>query len=342
MRFKEQAVDIIIEDHGFGPWLKELKPQLHMQKVLVIASSSINVDLVKQELKKCRFDNVAFLIDSFVDPTTSSIQQANTIFTQSQCDTIIAIGGGSVIDLAKGTMYEQIGNNVIFIACPTTYAGTELTKGFMVVKDDLTKKSVYDVAVQPNVILIDPVLAHTLPAKVSEVVALDALTHCLEGATSSLMNPVADGSALYGIQLALQHLPVIQTAISSKWRMDMAIVGLLGSKAMDCGLGHIHTITYAIANNTSLSHGELNTLFAPFVIAKTIELGGEDIYKFIDLESVLYVFKHYIVEWDLMSRYTDEHEDRFIAQAVQDSAYISHPVVFRAQDFQEIFDNIIG
>jgi alcohol dehydrogenase class IV len=263
------------------------------------------------------------------------------MFNQSQCDTIIAIGGGSVIDLAKGIMYEQIGKPVIFIACPTTYAGTELTKGFMVVRDDLTKKSVYDIAVQPNVILIDPILAHTLPHKISEVVALDALTHCLEGATSSLANPIADGSALYGIQLALQHLPVSQTAISSKWRMDMAIVGLLGSKAMDCGLGHIHTITYAIANNTDLSHGELNCLFAPFVIAKTIEK-DPDVYKFVDIEKILEVYKHYILEWDLMSRYTDGHQDRFIAQAVQDSAYISHPVTFRPQDFQAIFDNIIG
>ena len=341
MRFKEQAVDIIIEEHSFGPWLKELKPELNMQKVMVIASSSINIDLIKQELTRCRFDSIVFLIDSFVDPTTASIQQANTMFNQSQCDTIIAIGGGSVIDLAKGIMYEQIGKPVIFIACPTTYAGTELTKGFMVVRDDLTKKSVYDEAVQPDVILIDPILAHTLPQKVSEVVALDALTHCLEGATSSLMNPVADGSALYGIQLALQHLPVSQTAISSKWRMDMAIVGLLGSKAMDCGLGHIHTITYAIANNTDLAHGELNCLFAPFVIAKTIEK-DPDVYKFVDLESVLYVYKHYIVEWDLIKRYTKDHQPRFIDQAVRDSGYISHPVTFRPQDFQEIFDNIIG
>ena len=338
MRFKEQAVDIIIEEHSFGPWLKELKPELNMQKVMVIASSSINIDLIKQELTRCRFDSIVFLIDSFVDPTTASIQQANTMFNQSQCDTIIAIGGGSVIDLAKGIMYEQIGKPVIFIACPTTYAGTELTKGFMVVRDDLTKKSVYDIAVQPDVILIDPVLAHTLPHKISEVVALDALTHCLEGATSSLANPIADGSALYGIQLALQHLP---GPIDAKWRMDMAIVGLLGSKAMDCGLGHIHTITYAIANNTDLSHGELNCLFAPFVIAKTIEK-DPDVYKFVDIEKILEVYKHYILEWDLMSRYTDGHQDRFIAQAVQDSAYISHPVTFRPQDFQAIFDNIIG
>ena len=116
MRFKEQNVDIIIEEHGFGPWLKELKPDLHMDKVLVIASSSINMDLIKQELDKCRFENVAYLIDSFVDPTTNSIQQAHNIFVQSECDTIIAIGGGSVIDLAKGIMYEEIVYHIIIIA----------------------------------------------------------------------------------------------------------------------------------------------------------------------------------------------------------------------------------
>ena len=60
MRFKEQTVDIIIEEHGFGPWLKELKTDLNMQKILVIASSSINIDLVKKELAKCRFDNLLF------------------------------------------------------------------------------------------------------------------------------------------------------------------------------------------------------------------------------------------------------------------------------------------
>jgi alcohol dehydrogenase class IV len=338
MRFKEQNVDIIIEEHGFGPWLKQLKSDLEIRKLFVIASSSINMDLIKQEIKKCRFDQTCYLIDSFVDPTTHSITSTNKIFKETECDTILAIGGGSVIDLAKGIMYENVLDTPKFVCCPTTYAGTELTKGFMVVRDDLTKKSVYDIAVQPNVILIDPILAHTLPHKISEVVALDALTHCLEGATSSLANPIADGSALYGIQLALQHLP---GPIDAKWRMDMAIVGLLGSKAMDCGLGHIHTITYAIANNTDLSHGELNCLFAPFVIAKTIEK-DPDVYKFVDLDKILEVYKHYILEWDLMSRYTDGHQDRFIAQAVQDSAYISHPVTFRPQDFQAIFDNIIG
>ena len=51
---------------------------------------------------------------------------------------------------------------------------------------------------------------------------------------------------------------------------------------------------------------------------------------------------HFILEWNLMSRYIDQHEDRFLAQAIQDSAYISHPVPFTAQDFQSIFDEILS
>ena len=66
------------------------------------------------------------------------------------------------------------------------------------------------------------------------------------------------------------------------------------------------------------------------------------VFKNIDVEEVMNVNRHYIIEWNLLSRYIDQHEDRFIAQAVQDSSYISHPVPFIAQDFQNIFNNILS
>ena len=68
----------------------------------------------------------------------------------------------------------------------------------------------------------------------------------------------------------------------------------------------------------------------------------ESVYEDIDISEVLDIYRHYIIEWNLHSRYIDQHEDRFIAQAVQDSAYISHPVPFTAQDFQSIFDDILS
>ena len=338
-RFTEQDVDIIIEKDSFNIFLKDLKTELNISKVFIIATSSLDQDKINHVVDNARFDNVVFYLNSFTDPTEESVKEATRAFRNSQADTIIGIGGGSVIDLAKAIVYENLTTRPSLILVPTTYAGTELTKGFMIVRPDHTKKSVYDKGVQPDVIIVDPTLALTLPEKISKVVALDALTHCLEGAVSSLRNPIAEGSALYGIKLALKHLP--HGHIDYQWREDMAIAGLLGSKAMDCGLGHIHTITYAIANNTDLSHGELNTLFAPFVISKTIEK-VPDVYEHVDLETVLEVYKHFILEWNLMSRYIDQHEDRFIAQAVQDSSYISHPVPFTAQDFQSIFDEILS
>ena len=338
-RFKEQNVDIIIEKDAFNIFLKDIKAELGISKVFIIATSSIDQDKVNNVVDNARFDDAIFYLNSFTDPTEESVKEASRAFRNSQADCIIGMGGGSVIDLAKAIVYNNITNRPHLILVPTTYAGTELTKGFMIVRPDHTKKSVYDVAVQPDVIIVDPTLALTLPDKISKVVALDALTHCLEGAVSSLRNPIAEGSALYGIKLALKHLPNGQ--IDYQWREDMAIVGLLGSKAMDCGLGHIHTITYAIANNTDLSHGELNTLFAPFVISKTIEK-DPNTYEHVNLETVLDVYKHFILEWNLLSRYIDQHEDIFIAQAVRDSAFISHPVPFTAQDFQSIFDEILS
>lgn len=338
-RFKEQNVDIIIEKDAFNIFLKDLKDELEISKVFVIATSSLDQDKLNYVIDNARFDNSVMYIDSFVDPTEESVNQAIEAFKQSEADTIIGIGGGSVIDLAKAVVYFNLTNRPNLLLVPTTYAGTELTKGFMIVRPDHTKKSVYDIGVQPDVIIVDPTLALTLPKKISEVVALDAMTHCLEGAVSSLRNPIAEGSALLGLKLCLNNLPTKQ--IDYEWREDMAIAGLLGSKAMDCGLGHIHTITYAIANNTDLSHGELNCLFAPYVIHETMQK-DHSVFKNIDVEEVMNVYRHYIIEWNLLSRYIDQHEDRFIAQAVQDSAYISHPVPFIAQDFQNIFNNILS
>jgi len=337
-RFTEQSVDIIIEKDAFSIFLKDLKDELNISKAFVVATSSLDLDKVNFVFNNARIETVMH-VDSFTDPTEASVKEAIELYKQSEADTIIGIGGGSVVDLSKAIVYDQLTTRPNLILVPTTYAGTELTKGFMIVRPDHTKKSVYDKAVQPDIIIVDPTLALTLPKRISEVVALDAMTHCLEGATSSLRNPIAEGSALYGIQLALKHLPAYE--IDYQWREDMAIVGLLGSKAMDCGLGHIHTITYAIANNTDLSHGELNTLFAPWVIAKTLEK-DPDVYQHTPIQEILTVYKQYILEWDLISRYRDQHQDRFIAQAVQDSAYISHPVPFTAQDFQNIFDDILS
>lgn len=339
-RFKEQNVDIIIEKDAFSIFLKDLKVELDISKVFIIATSSLDQDKINHVVDNARFDSAVFYLNSFTDPTEDSVREAARAFRNSQADTIIGIGGGSVIDLAKAIVYENITNRPNLILVPTTYAGTELTKGFMIVRADHTKKSVYDVAVQPDIIIVDPTLALTLPHKISEVIAIDAMTHCLEGAVSSIKNPIAEGSALLGLNLCLKHLPVHNT-IDYTWREDMAIAGLLGSKAMDCGLGHIHTITYAIANNTDLSHGELNCLFAPYVIYETM-IKDNSVYRHVDVEAVMSVYRHYILEWDLISRYIDQHEDRFIAQAVQDSAYISHPVPFTAQDFQNIFDDILS
>ena len=160
-RFKEQNVDIIIEKDAFNVFLKDLRDELEMSKVFVIATSSIDQDKLNYVIDNARFDDAVMYIDSFVDPTEESVNKAIEAFKQSEADTIIGIGGGSVIDLAKAVVYFNLTNRPNLILVPTTYAGTELTKGFMIVRPDHTKKSVYDVGVQPDVIIVDPTLALT-------------------------------------------------------------------------------------------------------------------------------------------------------------------------------------
>lgn len=339
-RFTEQNVDIILENNSFETYIKDLKDQHGINRVFLIASSSVDIDRINRTLHACRFESVTEHIDSFVDPSTESVQETLEKFDKHTCDSIIAVGGGSVIDLAKAITYERMLSRPKLIVCPTTYAGTELTKGFMLVKNKNEKKIIYDISSRPDVIIVDPTLAYTLPTKVSIEIALDALTHCIEGYASSIKNPFAEASAYYGIQLVTNNLP-LNGKISSQWREDMSLAGLLGSKAMDCGLGHIHTITYAIANNTSLSHGELNTLFAPYVMKLSI-IKNPKCYQNLELNKIYNLYARYTYDFDLKRRYKQDHKDWFIEKAIEDSAYISHPVEFSPDDFRKIFQRVLS
>ena len=149
-RFKEQNVDIIIEKDAFSIFLKDLRDEFNMSKVFVIATSSLDQDKLNHVIDNARFGNAVMYVDSFVDPSEESVNQAIEAFKQSEADTIIGIGGGSVIDLAKAVVYFNLTNRPNLILVPTTYAGTELTKGFMIVRPDHTKKSVFQYCVLPT------------------------------------------------------------------------------------------------------------------------------------------------------------------------------------------------
>ena len=102
------------------------------------------------------------------EPTNEQILEAYKDFVISDCDTVLAIGGGSIVDLGKGVVFNSLADiRPKFIAVPTTYSGAEITKGLMIVRGEGNKKSVYDENCRSIYSIIDSLLADTLPQQSS-------------------------------------------------------------------------------------------------------------------------------------------------------------------------------
>ena len=341
-RFYEQNIEVILEPGGFEKHIKELRFQNNIESVFVLSTPAAREHGIKEILEKAGYDPVIMWGEHYGDltePTHEQILEAYKDFVISDCDTVLAIGGGSIVDLGKGVVFNSLADiRPKFIAVPTTYSGAEITKGLMIVRGEGNKKPVYDENCRPDILIIDSLLADTLPTTTSLIIAIDALTHCLEGAASSIPHPIAEGAGIHGINMALKHLPTRE--ITPEFREDFATIGFLGSKAMDCALGHIHNISFSIGKQTGLKHGEINALFAPAVIEASLRKRN-DAYQFVDVDKLLSVFEFYIKEWDLYEKYLPKHKDIFMETAIAQANYNSHPVDLDANDFKWIFETTL-
>ena len=339
-RFYEQNIEVLLKPNALQDNIKEIRYQYGIESGVFVLSTPAARELgIEQILTDAGYSPVVMWGEHYGDltePTAAQIAEAYKDFAISDCDAILSIGGGSIVDLGKGVVYNSLADTrPTFIAVPTTYSGAEITKGLMIVKGPGDKKPVYDENCRPEILILDSTLADTLPTTTSLIIAVDALTHCLEGAASTIQHPIAEGSALHGINLALQHLPT--TEITPEFREAFATIGFLGSKAMDCALGHIHNVSFSVGPRSGLKHGEINTLFAPAIIEASLRRNN-NAYQFIDVDKLLSVFEFYIEEWNLYERYLPKHQELFVETAIANANYTTHPVDLDADDFRWIFE----
>ena len=160
------------------------------------------------------------------NPTESSVRAAHEVWQASRCDGLIAVGGGSSIDLAKGlaimathpgplTTYATIegGSPKItpqaapLIAVPTTAGtGSEVARGAIVIVDDGRKLGFHSWNLMPKAAILDPELTLGLPPILTAATGMDAIAHCMETFMAPAFNPPADGIALDGLERAWHHI----------------------------------------------------------------------------------------------------------------------------------------
>jgi 4-hydroxybutyrate dehydrogenase len=227
------------------------------------------------------------------NPTEAAVRAAVEVYRQAGCDGLVAVGGGSSIDLAKGvaiaathpgplTTYATIegGSAKItaavapLIAVPTTAGtGSEVARGAILIVDDGRKLGFHSWHLMPRAAICDPDLTLGLPPLLTAATGMDAIAHCMETFMAAPFNPPADGIALDGLARGWAHIErATRNGQDREARLHMMSASMQGAMAFQKGLGCVHSLSHSLGGvNPRLHHGTLNAVFLPAVIAFNAE-----------------------------------------------------------------------
>jgi alcohol dehydrogenase class IV len=201
---------------------------------------------------------------------------------------LIAVGGGSSIDCAKGVAIAathpgplktyatieggspKITDRVLpLIAVPTTAGtGSEVARGAIVIVDDGRKLGFHSWFLVPKIAICDPELTLGLPLMLTAATGMDAIAHCMETFMAPAVNPPADGIGLDGLARGWGHIERATTnGQDREARWNMMSASMQGAMAFQKGLGCVHSLSHSLGGvNPRLHHGTLNALFLPAVV----------------------------------------------------------------------------
>ena len=240
--------------------------------------------VVSNEISVVRF------ADTPENPTEAAVLAAAEMYRQEGCDGLLALGGGSSMDLAKAVALkvthdgdllqytaglggiEKIGPVAPLIAVPTTAGtGSEVSSGSVVIMSNGEKLILASRHLIPRTAVCDPELTFGLPALLTAATGMDAVTHCIEAVLSPQVNPPAEAVGLDGLRRALGHghlLGAVQDGRDPDARWNMMMASTEGAMAFSKGLGSVHAMSHACGAlpGLRLHHGTLNAVFLPTVL----------------------------------------------------------------------------
>ncbi len=233
------------------------------------------------------------------NPTEAAVRAATAVFHANHCDGLIAVGGGSAIDCAKGVAiaarhegplrhYATIEGGsprisdqaVPLIAVPTTSGtGSEVARGAILILDDGRKLGFHSWHLVPKAAICDPELTLGLPARLTAATGMDAIAHCMETFMAPAFNPPADGIALDGLERGWRFIERATNEGSNREaRFNLMSAAMQGAMAFQKGLGCVHSLSHSLGGvDPRLHHGTLNAMFLPAVVA--FNAGAESVQK---------------------------------------------------------------
>jgi alcohol dehydrogenase class IV len=277
---------------GFGAsaLLGEVLAEHAIARPLVVTDPGVRATGIADEVvaAACEPGRTTWFDRSPSNPTEAAVREATEAFRAAGCDGIVAIGGGSSIDLAKGVALlsthqgplidyaavhggmERITSRVApTIAIPTTAGtGSEVGRAAMINVDG-RKLDFISPHLFPARALCDPGLTFGLPRYITAATGMDALTHCIETYLSPLVNPPAEAIALDGVERAARWIEqATSNGRSRPARWNMMMASMEGALTFQKGLGAVHAMAHPLGalEDLPLHHGTLNAVLLPAVL----------------------------------------------------------------------------
>ena len=241
---------------------------------------------------------VGFVFDDVPpDSSLETVRAAAQAYRTNNCDAIIAVGGGSVIDTAKATniLVTEGGDDLTkysgahnlphplkpFFVIPTTSGtGSEVTM-VAVVSDNQkhVKLAFASNYLMPNAAILDPRMTQTLPPHLTAMTAMDAMTHAVEAYTCMAANPISDAYAMAAVKKVSNSLfNVLDNPTDAHGRLELAqastMAGIAFSNSM---VGIVHSLGHALGSVAHLPHGLCMNLFLPYVLEYNKDVNGDKI-----------------------------------------------------------------
>src|SRR6184192_1177007 len=212
------------------------------------------------------------------NPIQQDVVDAAEAFRANDCDAVMALGGGSAMDVGKAARLlvrrpefdlsnfyseSEWSGLAPFVAIPTTAGtGSEVGRSSVITLGATHRKAVlFHPELLAKLVILDPELTVDLPPKLTAATGADALTHCIESFTCPAFHPMCDGIALEGIRLIADALPrAFRDGNDLDARGTMLVAAAMGAVAFQKDLGVIHSMAHPLSTICGMHHGLANSL----------------------------------------------------------------------------------
>ena len=348
---------------------------LNIKKPLIVTDPGILKTNIVEKINQSLNSKANIFSDVQSNPTGNNVEQGVLYFNTNSNDGVIAVGGGSGMDVGKGIAFmagqnrplwdfEDIGDywtransEVIkpIIAVPTT-AGTGSETGRAgVYTNEKTheKKIIFHPKILPSVVILDPELTVPLPKTLTAFTGMDALAHCLEAYCSNYFHPLSQGIALEGMYMIKQYLiKAYEDGTNLEARGNMLAASSMGSIAFQKGLGAIHSLSHPVGAIYNTHHGLTNAVFMPYVLKKNRKAIEEKIIalsKYLNLKEtsfdgfmkwILDLREKLLIPHTLKELINDNSKfEQMSVMAKDDPSTGGNPIKLESSDFLDLFIN---